>query len=1146
MRHCSVYSVPGLHTLVIAILVLSVSRVLLIKGQVGTCSGTGCGCRSTTGYQCCLAVHEEASGALVGNATISGEFTLMPGDEFSVDSEAADRFMIDNSGVIRTNTAIDRERDGDCFLVAVTLTMGMMSTGSALFAIDILDINDHEPQFMEQNYTFAVPETLPGETVDLTCPLHQNSLTAVDNDDGSNSRIKYRIVSGSDYFEVQEDSPCIQNIQELDFETSTSFTLVLEARDGGMPPLSSNVTITFDLQDVNNENAPRFTAPSEGNLSLSVPEDQEVGSRIYHFMAMAADSFYFNIHVPPNESPFPFELNSTTGEMTISSALNFEDDPQYDFVVQAVGGSPSMPQISSVTVMVMIEDVNEAAVVTLTSLLNGTVENQISTLPILDVRIEDPDSQDSNRNNSIRILAGSEYFEIRFVSRFALVRQIAEIDRETTGNSFNLVLELTEGNNPVLQRSINTTIEIRDVNDNAPRLNQTVFYILETTQRTEIMLRDVAFDPDSGSNGTVTLFELISVVNQVGVNLTDRFICVQIDSRKLLNGLLRVPPLDREEDGASLNITVKLTDDGVPRMAAEVSFLVKILDVNDNLPQFSSVTYAFRFAENLPVDSLVGDVFASDADNGENGTIIYTIVDEITDFSIDAHSGEIRNQIVFDRELRENYTILVNAHDNGSVIRNTATAPVTVVITISDVNDNPPVFVDTQNNLSVPSNAAVGTFVGRVEAIDRDIGSNAEVNYRLDSSVLFSIGESTGDIAVAGDLSTQEGVVNVSITAFNPGPVELEATLNVPIMITIPNDNVLVIAVASSVSILVLLLIVVVLALIIILRRKNRKGRISISSSGAPLNNKSRPKKSILKLPVLATNGTKDRRGVQFDPHVQETTYDHKQAVVDDSNVHRMETKTKFADESPLTARTHHNGTIPLEEVNGGIPNQFYPRQRSPLSIDEVDSRLEFSQSSAMEEAGHYNPYDGNSDEESTCASNMNTLIPRFPLDEHPTNLGSPMRYAPPPHLHPHPQHTSPSHDVRPLPPHSAQYPLQNSGTLSDDLTPLAPDPQHNHRSMSPSPPIPPQPLPYIGMPPGHHILHSNGRNYPLVMPDAYGRDTPEVQRFQTAYVPSFASDYDTSTYASSELDEVLDFNPDVEHGVYTLSAAEYDEDTQL
>ena len=50
-------------------------------------------------------------------------------------------------------------------------------------------------------------------------------------------------------------------------------------------------------------------------------------------------------------------------------------------------------------------------------------------------------------------------------------------------------------------------------------------------------------------------------------------------------------------------------------------------------------------------------------------------------------------------------------------------------------------------------------------------------------------------------------------------------------------------------------------------------------------------------------------------------------------------------------------------------------------------------------------------------------------------------------------------------------------------------------------------------------------------------------------YVSSF-SDYDTSiaTYASSELDEALEFKPDIDHGgVYTLSATEYDdEDTQL
>ena len=102
---------------------------------------------------------------------------------------------------------------------------------------------------MQQNYTFQVFETLDSRPVDLTCPTYQSQLTAMDSDSGLNSQITYSIVSGSDYFMVESNSPCIQNSRELDFETNTSFTVVLEARDNGMPPLSSNVTITFNLEN---------------------------------------------------------------------------------------------------------------------------------------------------------------------------------------------------------------------------------------------------------------------------------------------------------------------------------------------------------------------------------------------------------------------------------------------------------------------------------------------------------------------------------------------------------------------------------------------------------------------------------------------------------------------------------------------------------------------------------------------------------------------------------------------------------------------------------------------------------------------------------------------------------------------------------
>ena len=799
MARCNVYSAARLHAL--ALLMLSVSRVLLINGQVGSCTGIGCSC--TSGYQCCLAVKEEASMALVGSATISQAFadvSLTPGHNFFISVEDASLFTINSSGVIRTSRAIDRESEDSCILItvaAVITASGRSQQTSQQFAIDIEDINDHKPEFMQQSYTFQVPETLNSQPVDLTCPTYQSQLTAVDRDNGPNSQITYSIVSGSDYFMVESDSPCIQNSQELDFETNRSFTVVLEARDNGMPPLSSNVTITFNLENLN-DNPPRFTAPPQGILSVSVPENETPGSLVYRFMAVTADTVTNEIHFairqlqspPQTQSSLPFEINRTTGEMTVNSTLNFEANARYDFKIEAIAG-----QQSSVMVTVMIEDINEPAIIRVTPNLSGpmsVVENELDPPVRITIRITDSDSEMAgNRNNTIRFVTGGEYFVSGQFQSLISVWQNVGIDREVTGDRFNLVVELIEGNNPLLHRFFNATVQVGDVNDNAPHLTREVFYYTESdaSPRTLTTLGNFVVDPDNGTNGTVSSYELISVVNQDGRDLTDRFISVNVGSGRhlLSSGQLLAPALDRERDGPSLNITMNFTDDGDPQMSAVITFLVEILDVNDNPPQFTNTTYVFSFPENFHMNTFVGCVFASDPDNGENGTVIYTIIDG-SNFTIDSQSGEIKTQIVFDREAQENYTIIVGAHDNSSDVQLTSTA--IVIVMISDENDNPPVFTEPQRTFPVPSDTAVGTSIGRVEATDRDIGENAIVRYQISPSVPFSINSATGDITVAEDLSTQEGTLTVNVTAYNPGAIGLEESfLTINITITAPEQN---------------------------------------------------------------------------------------------------------------------------------------------------------------------------------------------------------------------------------------------------------------------------------------------------------------------------------------------------------------------
>ena len=145
---------------------------------------------------------------------------------------------------------------------------------------------------------------------------------------------------------------------------------------------------------------------------------------------------------------------------------------------------------------------------------------------------------------------------------------------------------------------------------------------------------------------------------------------------------------------------------------------------------------------------------------------------------------------------------------------------------ISDENDNPPVFTTDLliTILPVSSDAPVGTSIGRVEATDRDIGTNAIVRYLINPSVLFSINSSTGDVIVAEDLSGQDGTLTVNVTAYNPGAIGLkESFLTINITITAPDQNSVALAVAASLGGVFLLLIAIILCVIVCLRYKKRR-----------------------------------------------------------------------------------------------------------------------------------------------------------------------------------------------------------------------------------------------------------------------------------------------------------------------------------
>ncbi|XDV52912.1 hypothetical protein PO909_021554 [Leuciscus waleckii] len=190
---------------------------------------------------------------------------------------------------------------------------------------------------------------------------------------------------------------------------------------------------------------------------------------------------------------------------------------------------------------------------------------------------------------------------------------------------------------------------------------------------------------------------------------------------------------DREVK-SQYRIIVEANDQGRepgPR-SATATVHIFIEDENDNYPQFSEKRYVVQVPENIAVNSQVAVVKATDRDAGNNAKVHYSIINGNIKgqfyFTINNKTGWITVGAELDRETTEFYSFGVEARDCGVP---TMSSSASVSVTILDVNDNVPTFTQHLYNLKVNEDAAVGTSVLSVTAVDRDV--NSVVTYQISS-----------------------------------------------------------------------------------------------------------------------------------------------------------------------------------------------------------------------------------------------------------------------------------------------------------------------------------------------------------------------------------------------------------------------------
>lgn len=317
-----------------------------------------------------------------------------------------------------------------------------------------------------------------------------------------------------------------------------------------------------------------------------------------------------------------------------------------------------------------------------------------------------------------------------------------------------------------LSSTTTLTIDVLDENDNAPEFTQTnsQIYVNETTQVGKELMRFRATDADLGVNSHIS-FSISSG------NRRDTF---HIDATT--GSLFLHKSLDYE-DTTSYNLNITASDGGNPRLSTTITFVVTVIDENDNPPNFPNTAIVRQIREGISVNTPIVTITAEDPDSGVNGKVTYAIshqdpLNHQRYFGINAASGVISTLKEIDRESIDTFRLTVVATDQATVESKRLSAEKIVTVIVEDVNDNAPVFASMNAAVLPLKDIRVapgrdGSVIMNVFARDADSSTNGLVTYEMVSgnSELFKLHRSTGVISLRKAITAPEARYKLAVKA---------------------------------------------------------------------------------------------------------------------------------------------------------------------------------------------------------------------------------------------------------------------------------------------------------------------------------------------------------------------------------------------
>ncbi|KRK02312.1 uncharacterized protein Dyak_GE19644, isoform C [Drosophila yakuba] len=701
-------------------------------------------------------------GTVLTKLHMIGNYTF----KFSIAADQ-DHFMISDSGELILQQTLDREQQESHTLIVVAET----STVPVFFAyadvlIDVRDENDNYPKFDNTFYSASVAENSE-KVISLV------KVSATDADTGPNGDIRYYLESDTEniqnIFDIDIYTGWITLLTSLDREVQSEYNFKVIAADNGHPKHDAKVPVTIKIVDYN-DNAPVFKLPIE---RLAVFENALPGTVLINLLLIDPDieKQEMDFFIASGDKQAQFQIGKS-GELFIAKPLDREQIMFYNLSIIATDGKFT----AKANVEIDVNDINDNTPYCLKPRYHISTNESISIgTTLVEIKAVDFDFQSKLRF----YLSGKGADDFTIGKESGILKVASALDRETTPK-YKLVAHVQDGKDFTQECFSEIIITVNDINDNTPIFSMAQYRVSvpEDAQLNTLITKVHAMDKDFGLNRQIKY-------SLMGEN-HDYF---KISKS---TGIIRLDKsLDRETISL-FNLTVKAEDCGVPKLHSIATVAVNILDVNDNPPEFSMRQYSCKILENATHGTEVCKVYATSIDIGVNADIHYFIMsgNEQGKFKMDSTTGDLVLNATLDYEMSKFYFLTIQAIDGGSPpLSNNAY----VNISILDINDNSPKFLQNLYRINVNEDIFVGSKILDIKATDEDSDVNGLVTYNIekgDNIGQFSIEPKNGTISVSRPLDRETiSHYTLEIQACDQGNPQRCNSVPININILDTNDN---------------------------------------------------------------------------------------------------------------------------------------------------------------------------------------------------------------------------------------------------------------------------------------------------------------------------------------------------------------------